>query len=327
MIRSFCLLPLLLASALAGCRQPAAPLTQARLSPERMESLVAGPMVLIRRGDAAAAEASVAALIAQAREHHGPRSVAEYDLLTAFGVRLLAANEKELARFYLRQAIDAGRRAFGPRHPESALALHTYADVIDPGEDSPPPAETVARMEEALAIRRETLGSSNVETLATLAALAKVKVRWAVATGENRAAAQAEALILEVMPAAEEEEEEDPQERHLPPPHMLRMELAKAYAASGRTDALMRMVEEDIRRQALPETVGWGSGVDIIWRQTSRLFDGDQSGSIRSSNCLMFIDILWAEVLDVLEKRGDRAAEQAIRARECRLASVVNDAA
>jgi hypothetical protein len=150
-----------------------------------------------------------------------------------------------------------------------------------------------------------------------MADLARIKIRASIATGDHRPAAQAEALILEVMPAAAEEEGEEEKDRRLPPPDVLRMELGKVYAATGRTDALMRMVEESIRKQALPDTLGWGSAVDIIWRQTSKLFGADQSGSAYARNCLMYLDIIWAEVLHVLEKKGNRAAAQALRGRGC----------
>jgi|GEM_PF-2148717 len=156
--------------------------TKDRLSEARMAELVAGPMALVRNGSGDAAERAFEDIVQAAARRHGNGSVDVADRLTAFGVLLytegLRSPDDELRRRslpYLQRAVQAYRAAFGPSHPEVALALNSYADVhtaLNP--DDPPPAAEAA-LEEAYNIRVSSLGHANHETLSSLLRLAELR--------------------------------------------------------------------------------------------------------------------------------------------------------
>jgi tetratricopeptide (TPR) repeat protein len=163
-----------------------------------LAALVAGPAAPLHRGDAAASQAAFEALLAAARARHGAASVEELDLLSAYGVELFLAGQGRLALQYLEQAVAVARQAVGVRHPETALALHTYAMAFRQVHLFPPP-QALAALEEALSIRREVLGPRNVETLAALEDLAKARFDAAMETRDPRVRVEAEALIAELQ--------------------------------------------------------------------------------------------------------------------------------
>jgi hypothetical protein len=301
---------LLPALALAGCEPAPASLTTDRLSQDRMAALVAGPMASVRAGDLARAEAELAAMIARARPRAGGHSIAEFDLLTAFSIGLVIQEQREPAGAYMARALDVGRRVFGPRHPETAVAAHSYAHIIDPTAAAPPPPKAVALMEEALSIRRETLGPRNVETLATIGEVASMKTRL-VAGGDRTAAQRAEALLLELLPLAEAEEQG--LDRKLPPPETLRRHLATVYASTGRATDLMRLIEEGERQDPLPPSNSLWGVIDLFYRETRELVQRQKPGG----DCILYLDMFWGEQIDLLEKNGQAQAAEAIRRREC----------
>ena len=76
---------------------------------------------------------------------------------------------------YLRQAIPHYRKAFGPEHPEVAVALHSFADAdvgLNKGRLTP---EAEGALEAALRSRRATRGPDNRETRATEKRLARLR--------------------------------------------------------------------------------------------------------------------------------------------------------
>jgi hypothetical protein len=154
--------------------QSEAPETKDRLSHESMEELVAGPIATLRSSGLDAAAKSFDQLVAAAVKKHGKGSVQEADLLMSFAVVLYEASTerdddklKRASLSYLGRTISASRAAFGPRHPEVAVALHSYADVALALGDETLKPKAVEALEEALSIRAEKLGSDNIETVAT----------------------------------------------------------------------------------------------------------------------------------------------------------------
>jgi hypothetical protein len=121
------LLAFVLAATLPGCDKAPAALTTDRLPNEKLAAMVAGPIGLVRRGDFLAGEAALAASIERTRAARGPRSVEEHDLLIGFAIGLHEMERRAESLAYMRQAIGAAKLAFGPRHPETAVALHSYA--------------------------------------------------------------------------------------------------------------------------------------------------------------------------------------------------------
>src|SRR5262245_37693244 len=64
------------------------PETKDRLSPDAMQSLVKGPMSVLRGRGLTEAQQQFETLVARAVKGHGKGSVEEADLLTSFGVSL-----------------------------------------------------------------------------------------------------------------------------------------------------------------------------------------------------------------------------------------------
>lgn len=178
------------------------PETKDRLTPEAMERLVEQPMETVREHGLAPGEAEFGRLRETAQARFGINSVEVADLLTAFGVELYkewsATDDRALlqaSRGYLQSAISGYRAAFGPDHPEVAVALHSFADVdIELHGGRSPAAE--AALGEALRIRRAALGPRNHETRATemrLASLGNLEVGdWNTANAASRALEQAD---------------------------------------------------------------------------------------------------------------------------------------
>ena len=155
--------------------------TKDRLSPQIMAQMVEGPMSVVRERGLAAGEAEFEQLLAVEVARHGSNSVRVADLYMAFGVELhaewIATGDPALlqaARDRVWTAIPRYRAAFGPAHPEVAVALHSFAMVelqLHEGRSSPQ-AETALR--EAARIRRAALGPENPETLAAEAQLKSI---------------------------------------------------------------------------------------------------------------------------------------------------------
>jgi len=162
----------------AGCNNHQARETKDRLSPAAMEQMVKEPMAAVRSDGLAAGRARFGRLLAADEAHYGANSVRAADLVTSFGVALYmdgsAADdraERVASLDYLRDAISRYRAAFGPKHPEVAVALHSFATAdlgLNDGRLTP---ESERALEEALRIRCDALGPGNKETRATEVAL------------------------------------------------------------------------------------------------------------------------------------------------------------
>lgn len=144
-----------------------------------MKSLVAGPMAALRKGRTAAAFAEIDAIRARkaATEPDDPFAVADID--EAFGVLLFLEGDGDdrLQRAsvpFLKRAISEYRDRLGATHPEVAVALHSYADVLASLDPRTNAREAHAAYCEAFRIRRQILGAKHAETGAALAALARL---------------------------------------------------------------------------------------------------------------------------------------------------------
>lgn len=157
--------------------------TTSRLSWDREEALVRGPMALVRAGRLADGQAAFERLLAR-RMAQNPNGVIVADTLMSFGVLLHAEGYEHEALDYVRRSVAAYRRAFGPDHPEVAAALHSVADVLERFAPDDPDPEADAALEEAYRIRLKALGPHNAETAITLARLGRIKGRPARTRGE-----------------------------------------------------------------------------------------------------------------------------------------------
>lgn len=220
--------------------QTGPPQTKDRLPPEKMEKLVAGPLGAVEKSGLPEAELAFDRLLQEARRRQGSASVLEADLLMSFGVTLFERGSelqredmRQISAVYLGRAVAATKRAFGPVHPETALALHTYADVLVDLERGDPRDDAEAALAEALSIRQATLGPDNSEALAAMRSLARAKAaRFRIAGKLDEAAAlfrQALAISTRTRPS----------EPYLQP-DSLRGQLIGAYVGAGRRDEALR---------------------------------------------------------------------------------------
>jgi hypothetical protein len=148
--------------------------TTDRLPGEAMLKLVEGPVKTAESGDLAAADRQFQAQLAAVRKAKGENSVEAADQLNAMGVALQNRGSERsrpdmmrAAVPYLRSGVEAARRAWGPRHPEVALALVDYAEGTHSACPDPLPEDLVSSMAEAYAIRYQSLGPLHPETRAT----------------------------------------------------------------------------------------------------------------------------------------------------------------
>lgn len=150
-------------------------LTKDRLSPERMKGLVGTPFAIVAGGDLAGGQAAFEQQLVELGARYGNDSVAVADALSSFGVTLFSDgddNAKHASVVYLHRAVIVMRAAVGPQHPEVALLLNDYADVMEILDLSPTSGDSIAALREAHAIRLVALGPGNPETLSTAISLA-----------------------------------------------------------------------------------------------------------------------------------------------------------
>lgn len=152
-----------------------------RLSTERMETLVADPLEAVRAGrwDDAVARLETARARALADPVTAIRARADLD--ESFGVLVDTQGQvdhlpklRKNALPFLDRAIAGYRQAFGDRHPEVALALQTWADVLvatDPAANAPRARDAYC---EAFRIRLTALGPTDASTGAALAGVLRL---------------------------------------------------------------------------------------------------------------------------------------------------------
>lgn len=234
------------------------PQTRDRLSAERMNQLVAGPMSSVQELGLPAGKAAFERLRADTERRYGARSVQVADLYTAFGVGLYTLGQqsdnlriKAEALPYLQAAIPAYRAAFGPAHPEVALALNSYADLQLVLHEDNPPESAEAALEEACRIRVAALGPGNRETLASLRYLAAARGHPARTRGD-RARIEASAGLFRQLLARSTN---DARLNYESAPHV-HIAFARMYAKNGMTGearAQLRDAWEQTRRWAVAD--------------------------------------------------------------------------
>lgn len=180
------ILCLVATASLAAC----APLrheTRDRTTEASMTALAGGPFDEYAAGKVEEAKAHFESLLRERERRYGPRSLEVADTIQAFGVLLANASENadEDALLYLKRAIAAQKAHFGPVHPEVALALTDYGQVLmrHTGDKGSP--EAAAAFEEAYRIRLATLGDSDGETGMSLLDLGAVLGRPSMTHGED----------------------------------------------------------------------------------------------------------------------------------------------
>lgn len=161
---------------------PALAATKDRLPTEQMFELVARPLSAAAQGHLDQADKLFEAQLANVQAEKGATSIEAADLLHAMGIALWIsgqeAEEPDLrgaAVPYLRRSVQVAKAAWGPRHLEVALALNDYAVAAHQLCAQPPPADLLASMKEAYAIRLEALGGSNPETKQTLETVKQIE--------------------------------------------------------------------------------------------------------------------------------------------------------
>lgn len=217
-----------------------------RLSPERIDALVARPQALLEVGDLEGARRLLDQLLTRTRARHGDNSVEAADLLMAFGVILHIQGDydedpelRALAGTYVKRSIPVYRAAFGADHPEVAVALNSHADILRiAAPDDPPPAAEEA-LEEAYRIRLAALGSGHPETLWTRLYLADVRAAPARVRANP---ALVDAVVADLARAAQEariSRIEGGAETGLD----IELRRARLYARNGRADGAREALE------------------------------------------------------------------------------------
>ena len=155
--------------------------TKDRMSPDQYQPLLAIPLDEFSRGELASSQEHFEIILKSQQARFGANSVEVADTISAFGV-LIYNQCRDAGRLkdasgalpYLRRAIDVYRLAFGPSHPEVAVALNDYADVERVLMPDDPPSDVDASLQEAFRIRFNALGPADPETVATMGYIAEV---------------------------------------------------------------------------------------------------------------------------------------------------------
>jgi len=216
-----------------------------RLTPERMEMLVARPLEALDRGDFEEAERRFTDIRSRAAFKNGPSSLEVADLEMSFGVNLFLAaketaegsRERKAAIGHLRNSVAAYRKHFGNTHPETALAVTSLADALGVLEGKGSLPERLSLIRESLAIRMKTLGPNNPETVANEVDM--VRLLTDAQETDAKRFEEAQLLVAQIRSASLP---------NLPPGHELSPETIDLIAALplirlGRTQEAMTLVQ------------------------------------------------------------------------------------
>jgi hypothetical protein len=212
--------------------QQAAKETKDRVTNEELKALVAEPLALAADGHVAQSDAGIRALVADARGRAD--TVRAADLLMGYAVGLYRdPGTRRAAVPWLAQAAAAAEAAWGPAHPETALALQTYADGARRIDRDAPPPEAERALRQVLAIRVQALGADNGETVMTMRTLAETLAAGpAAATPDPRRAAEAAALFTRAIFGIPGANMQNPDEEMV----AARLAFARLSARAGRPD-------------------------------------------------------------------------------------------
>jgi tetratricopeptide (TPR) repeat protein len=225
--------------------------TKDRISAEALAEMVRGPADRLAAGRRAEADAAFGKLLAEAQARGRAGSVRSADLLTAYGLELYKQGDadeggdtRRAAIPWLRQAVSATRIAWGPNHPETALALQNLADVIIATSPNSPGPEAEQALREAYRIRLKALGAGNGETLYGAKRLADVLSAGPDAANVDPGrAAEATRLYRAVIDGISSSRAVNPLEIGL----AARMRLARLEARTGRPGEALAEVERAAR--------------------------------------------------------------------------------
>lgn len=221
------------------------PETKDRLSTERMQQLVNGPMQFVNEGRLNEGEAEFQRLLDESRRTHGERSVEVADLQSSFALQLFLEGSDETryaSRKYFQQAIPAFRAAFGADHPEVAVALNDLASVeqrLSP-DDPAPVVEELLR--ETLRIRLEAFGPAHHETRATMTYLANVYSLPAWLASNPEHFRHADVLYRRAIAGSGTGHTGDPATNGA----AIRLRLATLYARTGHQREAMSLVRQSL---------------------------------------------------------------------------------
>ncbi|WP_326524003.1 hypothetical protein [Sphingomonas sp.] len=177
MLRMLVVALTLAVSAAAACAPQTTPgYDPDRLSEGRMEALVAGPIEHVRAGDLDRGIAELEQLRSAVKGADAAAALLRADIDESFGVLVDTEGQTEgpaalraAAVPFLKRAVGEYRGAFGPAHPEVALALQSWADVLRA-------VDPIANLEnmrsaycDAFRIRLAALGPDSAETGSALA--------------------------------------------------------------------------------------------------------------------------------------------------------------
>jgi hypothetical protein len=244
--------PLMNADVRAQADAPVRHETKDRLSTERMEALVAGPMARVRAGDVAGGERAFETLLDDVSRRHGTGIAEAADLLMSFGIMVYTeglipsdgseADDGVRARSlpYLRRSVDAYRQAFGPNHPLVAVALHSLGHALIDLTAGDPPAEAEAALEETYRIRLASLGPANLETLAALANVADIKGLPGRTGGDRARVAEVAVMYRQGLARARRPMGAFPEEQ----PRFWYRRLARLYVNNGQAAAALQVIAE-----------------------------------------------------------------------------------
>lgn len=170
---------------LVGCERRAS-YSKGRLTPEAIQQTVEGPIAVVRQKSLTDGIKAFNELRVAKEARYGKGSAQVADLFEAFGVQLFSVGFEDgqqaalpVSVDYLREAIPRYREAFGPKHPEVAVALHSLADAETQLNGGQATREAQAALEEAVQIRRIALGTGDAETVAAETALARAEKKRA----------------------------------------------------------------------------------------------------------------------------------------------------
>ena len=144
-------------------------------------TLAASPSALAAKNskgpDLAAREAAFEQRLAKIAQRDGPNSDAVVHALSGFGVELFSEDDPRAntaSLVYLRRAVDIALLAYGEKHPEYAVELHSYAMAVRGLGAAAAYPDAVAAIRKAHAIRVEALGEADAGTANALGTLASM---------------------------------------------------------------------------------------------------------------------------------------------------------
>lgn len=150
--------------------------TTDRLSTEERDALVAGPTAHLEAGDLSAGVVAFEILLTETIATYGEDSVRVADLISAFAVQLDVNDYSAASLPFFYRAKEAYVRAFGPEHPEVAVAWTDIGIMLLKVDRKANRQAAIGALKQAYEIRRAQLGTDNAETAFSLLYIAEAYV-------------------------------------------------------------------------------------------------------------------------------------------------------